>query len=287
VVSGIEAALFSNSHQIYLREHDHSGHAIRLHGLNSSGPCLAFPLVENQFDTRVVPASQWGVLHHPAQTYGQSVLGHSLEFYGPSDGPVDLLILAAMHGDELEAMVLLSEALRQIQPGAVRNPVILAANPDGILRGTRGNVNGVDLNRNWPAGNWSPNTVYHKPHAGLPADIELSPGREAGSEPETKALLTLLDKMQPKAIISLHSALGCIDDPDNSGLSHWIGKEVGLEVVADVGYPTPGSFGSWARERGQLIVTWELLAASLPELRGTYLPTLRRLICGDLEPGIL
>ena len=59
-----------------------------------------------------VPRPERGLLRHPARAYGRSELGLPLECYGPDSGPVDILLLASMHGDEVETTVVLSEALR-------------------------------------------------------------------------------------------------------------------------------------------------------------------------------
>lgn len=233
----------------------------------------------------LVPRSERGVIHHAAQPYGRSESGAPLASFGPQDGPVDLLIMASMHGDETESTVVLSEALRGVPESAIVSPVILAVNPDGAARGTRCNARGVDLNRNWPTANWSPDTVLYRPHDGLAQNTRLSPGEAPGSEAETSALQALVDRLQPRAIISLHTALGCIDDPRDSGLAHWISEQVGLPVVPDVGYPTPGSFGTWCAERGTLILTWELPAESVVELLASHVPVLRRLIMGDYPAG--
>lgn len=231
----------------------------------------------------VVPRPERGMLRHPAQTYGQSVLGAVVESFGPQKGPVDLLLLAAMHGDETESTVVLSEALRRVPETAVKNPVVLAVNPDGMTRGTRCNARGVDLNRNWPTENWSPKPVFHRAHGENGQDIRLSSGDEAGSEPETRALLGLVQRLQPRAIVSLHTPLGCIDDPDDSALAHWISQETGLPVVPDVGYSTPGSFGTWCAEQGIPILTWELPAEPVTRLLVSHVPVLYRLITGDYD----
>ena len=97
-----------------------------------------------------VPRADRGVIRHTAREYGRSEQNNPLEIYGPQKGPVDILLFAAIHGDESESTVVLSEALRRVPPGQIHNPVILACNPDGLLRGTRANARGVDLNRNWP-----------------------------------------------------------------------------------------------------------------------------------------
>ena len=238
-------------------------------------------------DQQQVPRPERGMLKHTASPYGKSELGTALECFGPREGPVDLLLLAAMHGDETETTVVLSEALRCVPEHAVKNPAVLAVNPDGMMRGTRCNARGVDLNRNWPASNWSSQPVYHRQHGGGVRDIRLGTGEAAGSEPETRALLSLVQRLRPKAIISLHTPLGCIDDPQGSELAHWISREVKLPVVRDVGYSTPGSFGSWCAEQDIPILTWELPAEPVTRLLASHVPVLYRLITGQFgaRPG--
>ena len=232
-----------------------------------------------------VPRAQRGRLRHAARPFGESVLGHRLEYFGPDRGPVDILLLASMHGDEVESTVVLSEALRRVPDGALVNPVVLAVNPDGILRGTRCNANGVDLNRNWPAENWSPATVFHKAHGESVRDIELSPGSAPASEPETRALSGLVKRLQPRAVISLHAPLACIDAPSSSPLAKWIARQSKLPLVADVGYETPGSFGSWSGEQGLDIITWELPPEPVADLLKSHTPILFSLITGVFDPS--
>ncbi len=182
--------------------------------------------------------------------------------------------MGGIHGDEPEGTVLLSEALRTITGDQLKAAVILTANPDGIQFGTRANAHGVDLNRNFPAANWTPAPVYYRAHAGEPQEIELSPGDSAGSEPEIQALVDLINVVKPGAIIAFHSALACIDDPRMSDLGKWISGQTGLPHVVDVGYPTPGSFGSWAADQNQPLVTFELPPESLTSMKVTYVPLL-------------
>jgi protein MpaA len=208
-----------------------------------------------------------------------------LEYFGPEEGPVDILLLASMHGDEVESTVVLSEALRRVPGGDLVNPVVLSVNPDGILRGTRCNANGVDLNRNWPSANWSPEPVYHKAHGELVRDIALSPGARPASEPETRALLELVQRLQPRAVISLHAPLACIDAPSSSPLARWIARQADLPLVADVGYETPGSFGSWSAEQGLDIITWELPPRPIADLLASHAPVLYRLITSRFDPS--
>jgi protein MpaA len=208
-----------------------------------------------------------------------------LQAFGPDCGPADVLVIASMHGDESDTTVVLSEALRTVHATDVRNPVVLSINPDGILRGTRCNSRGVDLNRNLPTANWSADTVLYRGHGQEKQEIELSPGSEAASEPETRALLELVSMLQPRTIVSLHAPLACIEDPQGKPLAQWVSKRVGLPLVADVGYATPGSFGTWCAEQGIGIITWELPAEPIPDLIASHAPVLRDLIVAGYPAG--
>ncbi|MEJ2400478.1 MAG: murein tripeptide amidase MpaA [Xanthomonadales bacterium] len=237
--------------------------------------------MNSEADTNWVPRARRGVVRHAPQRYGTSVHGAALNVFGPTSGPVDLLVMAAMHGDECESTVVLSEALRSVPEAALATPVILSVNPDGTVLGTRANARGVDLNRNWPTRNWAPDAVHYKAHGETVRDIELSPGATPASEPETAALLDLVRELQPAVVVSLHAPLGCVEDPDRKPLAHWIAGEVGLPLVPDVGYLTPGSFGTWSVEQGINIITWELPPEPLPALLASHAPVLRRLLTGD------
>src|SRR3954465_13795932 len=79
-----------------------------------------------------------GVIRHNSSTYGTSAEGIPLTVYGSSSN-VDIVVLASIHGDEAETTVVVSEALRCIPETDVQAAVILCGNPDGLLRGTRGN----------------------------------------------------------------------------------------------------------------------------------------------------
>ncbi|MEE4218313.1 MAG: murein tripeptide amidase MpaA [Xanthomonadales bacterium] len=233
----------------------------------------------------LVPRPRRGILRHPPHDYGSSLRGTPLQVYGPATGPVDILIMAAMHGDECDTTVVLSEALRSVPETCAKNPVILSVNPDGALRGTRCNAAGVDLNRNWPTANWCADPVYYRGHGQERQEIELSTGASAASEPETRSLLGLVQKLRPRAVISLHAPLACIEDPDARPLGRWIAEQVPLPLVPDVGYATPGSFGTWCVEQGINIITWELPAESLPDLMASHVPVLRKLIMGGYPAG--
>lgn len=233
----------------------------------------------------LVERSSRGVIKHKGRIYGTSYEGNALTVWLPETGTPDILVLASIHGDEAETTVVLSDALRSIRTDGLKNAAILCGNVDGLARGTRGNARGVDLNRNFPTANWSPDPVCYKSRAGEPQDIELSPGTEPASEPETRALLSLLESMKPRAVVTLHSALACIDDADGSVLGRQLAGKTGLPLEVGVGYPTPGSFGSWASEKQLNLITYEFEAASPYELKARHAPVLIDLLTGavDLE----
>ena len=232
----------------------------------------------------VIPRRNRGKFHHQNTEYGESNLGNKLEIFLPDTTESNILILAGIHGDEPESIVFLAEALRSIPPDELKNPVILCANPDGILRGTRANANGVDLNRNFPVENWTDNPVFYRIKSGEPQDIELSTGTEPGSELETKAILKIIDEIKPQSIISFHSALDCIEDPNNTELGQWIASETGIPLVDDVGYPTPGSFGTWAKENSIPLITFEVPLMPLTQMITNYVPTLIQLLRNNHLP---
>jgi murein peptide amidase A len=224
-----------------------------------------------------------GVIRHAGESYGTSLDGIPLTVHLPESGGAEVVVLAAIHGDEPETTVAVSEALRCIPRGDLRAAVILCGNPDGLLRGTRGNGRGVDLNRNFPTSNWSPEPVCYKSRANDARDIALSPGAGPASEPETVALLALVERLQPRAVVSLHSALACVDDSGASHLGRQLADRCALPFLTEIGYPTPGSMGTWAGERGLNLVTLELEDASLYTLKDRHVPILIDLMTGRME----
>ncbi len=229
----------------------------------------------------LVERARRGVLLHEPSSYGTSRQGAPLLVWRPDTAP-EILILASIHGDESETTVVVSEALRSIRHEDLKVAVILCANPDGTVRGTRCNANGVDLNRNFPTSNWSPDPVHYKSRESDTRDIALCPGTEPASETETKALISLIEELSPRAVVSLHSALACIDDADESPLGHRLADATGLPLQGDIGYPTPGSMGTWAGERGLNLITYEVEPASPYDLKDRHVPVMIDLMTGRI-----
>ena len=223
------------------------------------------------------PRQQWGSIPFEPDTYGRSVLGCPLEVWRP-EGECRMLIFAGIHGEEAETTFALSRALRQLPERSPQCAVVLASNPDGSIRGTRGNARGVELNRNFPTRDWQRDPVPHRSTLEDPRDVLLSPGRHPGSEPETQALIALIGDLKPEVVISLHAPLACVDDANQSALGGWLAERTGMPLVADVGYPTPGSFGTWGGENGVPVITYEFPLSDTDALVREHVPVLVELL---------
>jgi len=170
---------------------------------------------------------------------GYSVEKRAIEAFG--EGP--LLVFGGIHGDEPGAVEL---CRRWLKPGAC---VIPALNPDGLIRNQKDNARGVDLNRNFPAKNWS---AEHPPG--------YFPGERPLSEPESTLLHQLIAARQPRAIVAVHQPFACVNwDGPAEELAAEMARASGFPPRASVGYPTPGSFGSlYGVDRGLPVITFEL-----------------------------
>lgn len=168
----------------------------------------------------------------------RSAGGRELAYWVFGDsGPVTL-ILGGMHGTEYTPTVLSAAFIEWLEatPGAIERGRMVVAplvDPDGFASRRRGNDHGVDLNRNYPATNWRMRAGRH--------------GLRPLSEPETRFVMDLLEKFEPRCIVSIHGPLACVNyDGPAEELARRMSRACGLPVRATVGYATPGSFGSYA-----------------------------------------
>lgn len=188
---------------------------------------------------------------------GRSVQGRPLEAIRLGTGSRRVLLIGSIHGNEGEGVPLVERFVEYLEgnPSLLTGRTVLVvrdANPDGNLADTRTNANGVDLNRNFPAENWKQ----------LNENGRLVSGTSPESEPETRALVDLLDTFAPHRIVVVHSTGGepmvNYDGPATE-LAHAMSRENGYEVTDYIGYATPGSFGSYAGiDRRLPIITLEL-----------------------------
>jgi len=84
--------------------------------------------------------------------------------------------------------------------------------------------------------------------------------------------------LRPEVAIALHAPLACIDDANQSALGRWLAERTGLPFVTDVGYPTPGSFGTWGREHELPVITYEFPLADADALVRDHVPVLLELL---------
>ncbi len=188
------------------------------------------------------------------EVFGYSVEGRPLLAYIFGRGPNVTMIFGAFHNNESASSAVV-EALRRYlaaRPQEWRGRTIIIVpqtNPDGEWSRVRWNSNGVDLNRNFPA-YWSV----------VPVEARYNPGPAPASEPETQAVMRLVEKYAPSKIVSIHQPFRCLNWDGKTGLllAEKMRVQNGYPVVADIGYRTPGSFGSYCASKGIAMVTLEM-----------------------------
>jgi len=209
------------------------------------------------------PTAAWEVIGTSAE--GRPVRARSL-----GRGGRRVAVIAGIHGDETEGLRHVEELVAWLAEAPARVRLIEDVSPDGTAHGTRTTASGVDPNRNWPAKNFTP----------APAR-----GPQPLSEPEVAAAHADLLRFAPELVIVLHSTrrgpFVNFDGPA-AELAEVFADAAGSpwKVVPDMGYGTPGSFGSWMGiDRGVPTLTVEFLRGALPESTG---PALERAVRATL-----
>jgi len=223
--------------------------------LSATGCCLTKTLVNPpEPATLPIPIE----VHDPQYSIiGWSVEGRPIDCRILGNGPDVTLFVGTIHGNEPSGTPLirrLGEYLAERPELLQGRQVILIPllNPDGMVRHSRFNARNVDLNRNYPVGNWKPDR-----HS----------GEHPLSEPESEVLHDLLHLHQPCRVITLHEPLACIDyDGPGEALARAMASCGHLPVRRLGGLP--GSLGSYVGMILQCpIITIELrrYAHRLPE----------------------
>jgi protein MpaA len=166
-----------------------------------------------------------------------------------------ILFIGVFHGEEPEGEPLINRLMDSIKINSelIKNNKILfipCLNPDGKEINTRGNSNGVDLNRNFPTENWKLSKEKD----------EFYSGNDPASEIETKFIIDVMKNYKPDIIITLHTPYKIVNyDGPAKDLAEKISELNGYPVQSDIGYPTPGSFGTYAGvERNIPVITLEM-----------------------------
>lgn len=192
-----------------------------------------------------------------SEIIGRSVEGREItaEITG-GRGPA-ILVFGVIHGNEPAGEPLLKSFLEYLKShpksyGGRRLVVIPVLNPDGLLSKSRYNSRGVDLNRNFPAKNFKKSKRN---------------GPYPSSEPETKALMKMIRQFRPTRILAVHAPLFCVNyDGPADALARSMAQASGYPLKPSIGYPTPGSLGSYAGVDLRVpTITLELPARVSPE----------------------
>ena len=168
-----------------------------------------------------------------------------------------ILIIGVFHGDEPQGKFLIENYLSNEGRGEAaqgkkpknRLLFIPCLNPDGLALKTRQNANKVDLNRNFPTSNWetSGNPEYYG-------------GENPSSEIETRFLVEVIEEFSPDVILTLHAPYMVVNyDGPAREIAEKISEIICYPVQEEIGYPTPGSFGTYAGvEKNIPTITLEL-----------------------------
>lgn len=180
---------------------------------------------------------------------------------GPETGKLRVLVIGAIHGDELSSASVAFHWMRLAAEEKVAMPqpvhwrFLPALNPDGMLvhPPRRTNANGVDLNRNFPTPNWERDAAtYWQKRTNK--DPRRWPGPKPLSEPETRLLHEQMERFKPHLIVSIHAPYGVLDFDGPSAPPSRLGR-LYLDQVGIF----PGSLGNYGGvHKGVPVVTIEL-----------------------------
>lgn len=217
------------------------------------------------------------VEHNPIQVYKTDV-----------KAPKYLYLIGGIHGEEVEGVYVLKElfAWLKMEHKLKDLPMVVIPilNVDGYRTQTRTNAHSVDLNRNLPTKNWNP----------IPLKPRYNPGPKPLSEPENQFLVKLFDKYQPGLIITFHTWKPMVNYNGNCReIAEYLAQFNKYEIADDIGYPTPGSLGTYATEKyNSPVITFECpeLKKHRETLKEIWLENeegLKRLFQNDLIPNKL
>ena len=158
-----------------------------------------------------------------------------------------VLVIGCFHGDEPQGKFLIEKYLENLS--STNLLFVPCLNEYGLKHKIRTNENGVDLNRNFPTKNWV-----------LSERNEFFGGSSPASEKETEFIIGIVEKFKPQMILTLHAPYKIVNyDGPRDCVVEKIAKIMNYPVESSIGYPTPGSFGTWAGvEKNILTITLEL-----------------------------
>lgn len=194
---------------------------------------------------------------------GHSVLGRPIEAVqfsppGYAKPRPPALLFGAIHGDEAVTQLMLERLADELveRPPGRETWIVPCVNPDGVIAGTRNNANDIDLNRNFGSKCW-----------GTQRRSSYNPGDTAEDQPESQALSALIEQISPHRIITVHATYRMVNwDGTGEQLAKEMAERCGYPIEHDMGYPTPGSFGTkYGIERNLEIITLEVPYLTIDE----------------------
>jgi hypothetical protein len=185
-------------------------------------------------ETYVDPSWIRTALGTPVALHASRPLDHLV-----SEKPI--LLMGGIHGDEPEGVRLAEDTLRWLKESTSSTIApwicVPCLNVDGFAKKTRVNGRGVDLNRNYPSKDWSPEAKKER----------YFPGTSPGSEIEIQGVVELILRFKPRLIIHCHSWEPCIvcTGPRSTRDAERLSLSCGYKMVDEIGYPTPGSLSRY------------------------------------------
>ena len=163
--------------------------------------------------------------------------------------PKNIFVIGVIHGDEPMGEFFINEYLKNKNRRLKNNLYYI---PRLNFSNTRKNKNNVDINRNFPCKNWEL-TSFSDDYFG---------GFEPNSEIETQFIVGLMKEISFDAVITIHAPYKIINfDGENNPLTIPLAKKIsdilGYPLQKDIGYPTPGSLGTYGAERNIPVITVE------------------------------
>ncbi|RYX78305.1 DUF2817 domain-containing protein [bacterium] len=171
------------------------------------------PELQSNFD--IAGNSTWDfngrTICHTVSTIGYSAKGRAINAYYFGSGGAAVVYTGAIHGNEVSTKSLMDKWIADLEVNARSIPadltvvVVPIINPDGYAAGTRTNGNNIDLNRNFGTNDWKKDitTVTNAPFPGGGGDAPMS-------QPETKAIASLVSRVGARLVLSYHSIGGVL-----------------------------------------------------------------------------
>jgi hypothetical protein len=199
-------------------------------GLATAGAALAAAVLAAS------PPSAGGEPIVRASTFGVSARGRPLRVLELTGERATrrVLVIGCIHGNECAGRAVTRRLAAQGPAPGIALWVVHDANPDGATAGRRQNARGVDLNRNFP---------YAWRRLDRPGGLFWS-GPRPLSEPESRALRSLILRVRPHVTVWYHQRMRLVDlSGGDPAVPRHYARLVGLPV-RQIPRP-PGSVSSW------------------------------------------